>query len=102
MKVCFIDVMHCHAPLYYPALQQQVGIAALSARNPQTGRQVAKELGARFYDDWRTMIHQESPDFVFALGRHCDMAETARFLLEAGIPFAMEKPMGLNPNKWQN
>lgn len=42
------------------------------------------------------MIRKEAPDFVFALGRHCDMAETARFLLEEGIPFAMEKPMGLN------
>jgi predicted dehydrogenase len=96
LKVCFIDVTHWHAPLYYPTLQQTVGVAALSARNPHTGPEVAAGLGARFYADWRDMIRQERPDFVFALGRHCDMAETARFLLEAGIPFAMEKPMGTN------
>lgn len=96
LKVCFIDVTHWHAPFYYPTLQQLVGVAALSARNPQTGREVAADLGSRFYADWREMIHKEVPDFVFALGRHCDMAETARFLLEEGVPFAMEKPMGLN------
>jgi predicted dehydrogenase len=96
LKVCFIDVTHWHAPLYYPTLQQTVGVAALSARNPHTGREVAASLGARFYADWRGMIQQERPDFVFALGRHCDMAATARFLLQEGIPFAMEKPMGLN------
>jgi predicted dehydrogenase len=95
LKVCFIDVTHWHAPFFYPTLHQRVGVAALSARNPHTGRQVAADLGARFYDDWRAMIHQEAPDFVFALGRHCDMAETARFLLEEGVPFAMEKPMGV-------
>ncbi|MFH1603351.1 MAG: Gfo/Idh/MocA family oxidoreductase, partial [Pseudomonadota bacterium] len=96
LKVCFVDVTHWHAPLYLPTLQQTVGVAALSARNPQTGREVAAGLGSRFYEDWRDMLRKEGPDFVFALGRHCDMAETARFLLEAGIPFAMEKPMGLN------
>ena len=42
------------------------------------------------------MLLKERPDFVFALGKHCDMAGTAQFLLEEGISFAMEKPMGLN------
>lgn len=96
LKVCFIDVTHWHAPLFYPTLHALSGVAALSARNPQTGRQVAVELGAHFYDDWREMVEKERPDFVFALGRHCEMAATARFLLQRGIPFAMEKPMGLN------
>ena len=36
------------------------------------------------------------PDFAFALGRHCDMADEARFLIESRIPFAMEKPCALN------
>ncbi len=96
LKVCFIDVTHWHAPLYYPTLHQTVGVAAVSARNPQTGREVAASLGSRFYADWRDMVQKERPDFVFALGRHCDMAEIGRFLLEEGVPFAMEKPMGLN------
>ena len=96
MKVCFIDVTHWHAPAYYRTLRELVGVAALTARNPQTGKDVADGLGALFYDDYQEMVRREGPDFVFALGRHCEMAETARFLLEEGVPFAMEKPMGLN------
>ena len=96
MKVCFIDVTHWHAPSYYRTLRELAGVAALTARNPQTGKDVAAGLGARFYDDYREMVQKERPDFVFALGRHCEMAETARFLLDEDVPFAMEKPMGLN------
>ncbi len=96
MKVCFIDVTHWHAPSYYRTLRELTGVAALTARNPRTGKDVADGLGAKFYEDYREMVRQEHPDFVFALGRHCEMAETARFLLEEGVPFAMEKPMGLN------
>jgi predicted dehydrogenase len=42
------------------------------------------------------MCAQLRPDFAFALGRHCDMAEEARFLIDSRIPFAMEKPCALN------
>ena len=90
LKACFIDVTHWHAPPYYMTLQRLVGVAALTARIPQTGREVAASLGSRFYDDWREMVRKESPDFVFALGRHCDMAQIAQFLLEAGVSFAIE------------
>ena len=99
LKVCFIDVIHWHSASYYRALKglgDLVDLAAVSAGNPQTGQQVAKDLGARFYADPREMVQKERPDLVFALGRHCDMAGTARFLLEEGIAFAMEKPMGMN------
>ena len=96
MKVCIIDVTHWHAPSYYRTLHDITGVAALTARNPESGRAIASSLGSRFYEDWREMVSRERPDFVFALGRHCEMAETARFLLEEGIPFAMEKPGGLN------
>ena len=40
------------------------------------------------------MIDETKPDFVIALGRHIDMPAIARFLIDAGIPFMMEKPMG--------
>ena len=42
------------------------------------------------------MCAQLRPDFAFALGRHCDMAEEARFLIGQEIPFAMEKPCGIS------
>jgi maleate cis-trans isomerase len=33
---------------------------------------------------------------VVALGQHSRMAETAHYLLDQGVAFMMEKPMGLN------
>jgi predicted dehydrogenase len=40
------------------------------------------------------MIEATKPEFVIALGRHCDMPETFRFLVDAAVPFVMEKPWG--------
>src|SRR5204863_2619518 len=46
--------------------------------------------------DFRELCRRVKPDFVIALGRHCDMAEQARFLIAENIPFALEKPCGLS------
>ncbi len=42
------------------------------------------------------MCERERPGFVFVLGRHCDMAEVGRHLIAQSIPFAIEKPCGLD------
>jgi predicted dehydrogenase len=42
------------------------------------------------------MLETLHPDFVVALGRHRQMAAIANDLLDAGYPFLMEKPMGIN------
>lgn len=63
---------------------------------------IAKERAERFgttpFTDYRQMIEATRAEFVIALGRHCDMPQTFRFLVEAGIPFLMEKPWGTDPN----
>jgi predicted dehydrogenase len=48
------------------------------------------------FTDYRRMLAETRPDFVIALGRPSDMAETAHYLLDHGYPFLMEKPMGVN------
>ena len=96
MRVCFIDVGHWHSHYYYEgAASAGIEIAAVSDRKHQVAERVAGELGCKGYGDYETMVEREKPDFVFALGRHCDMAATARYLLDRKIPFGMEKPMGL-------
>jgi predicted dehydrogenase len=42
------------------------------------------------------MLDATRPDFVVALGQHSRMAETARVLVDRGVPFMMEKPMGVS------
>ena len=55
LKVCFIDVIHWHSASYYRALKglgDLVDLAAVSAGNPQTGQQVAKDLGTPIRGKW--------------------------------------------------
>src|SRR5258708_36570159 len=55
----------------------------------------AAELGSPpTYTDYRKMLATTRPNFVVALGRHCQMAQIAHELLDLGYPFLMEKPMG--------
>ncbi len=61
LKVCFIDVTHWPAPHYYRALQNLVGVAALTARNLHTGhlRQITvMGAGAATYVQYRLSILQ--------------------------------------------
>jgi predicted dehydrogenase len=98
MKLAFIGASHWHLPLYLdPALEvpgaQVVGI---SDPDPDFVAGLSEKLGCAGDVDFRALCRKTRPDFVFALGRHCDMVEQARFLIEEGIPFALEKPCGLN------
>ena len=57
--------------------------------------EVAAKARCPAFADYREMCARLKPDFAFALGRHCDMAEEARFLIAERIPFAMEKPCAI-------
>lgn len=52
--------------------------------------------GVRAFIDYREMIEHTRPDFVLALGRHVDMPELCRYLIDTRIPFLMEKPWGVD------
>ena len=41
-------------------------------------------------------IARTKPEFILALGRHIDMPEYFRYLVDTGIPFLMEKPWGVD------
>ena len=82
---------------YTPAARlARVEIVAVSDPDPRVVEAVGRELDAKPFTDYREMIVGVRPDFVFAFGRHCDMAEIASTLIDEGIPFVIEKPGGLN------
>ncbi|HVC63141.1 MAG TPA: Gfo/Idh/MocA family oxidoreductase [Acetobacteraceae bacterium] len=98
MRIVLIGVSHWHTPFYLdPALgQSDVTIVGVSDPDPARAAPVAAKAGCAAFIDYREMCATLRPDFAFALGRHCDMAEEARFLIAQKIPFAMEKPCGIN------
>ena len=73
-----------------------VTIAGVADPNAQVVDAIKARLGCAGDTDFRALCARVKPDLVIALGRHCDMPEQARFLIAESIPFALEKPCGLN------
>jgi predicted dehydrogenase len=98
MKLTFIGASHWHLPLYLDPALEVPGARVVGVSDPDQGfvAGLAGRLGCVGDIDFRALCRKTKPDFVFALGRHSDMVEQARFLIGEGIPFALEKPCGLN------
>src|ERR1700737_3402032 len=95
-RIAFIGVSHWHfRPFLDPMLAiPDVKLVGVSDANEQIARAEGERFGCKWSSDYREICRSARPDFVFALGRHCDMAEEATFLVGESIPFAMEKPCG--------
>ncbi len=102
VRVAAIGVSHWHS-LYDSAYLRHLGtmpdveIVGLHDPGVEIAAQRAAALGGPpTFTDYRQMRATTRPDFVIALGRHRDMAEVAHDLLDRGVPFMMEKPMGID------
>jgi predicted dehydrogenase len=101
IRVAAIEVSHWHslhdaAYLRLLAGMDDVQLVGLHDPDPTVAAERAAALGGPpVFTAYRAMLEKTRPDFVVALGQHARMAETAHFLLEYGLPFMMEKPMGV-------
>jgi predicted dehydrogenase len=97
MRIVLIGVSHWHVPFYLDPCLALPGVSVVGVSDPDLLRAapIAAQAGCPAFQDDRAMCAELRPDFAFALGRHCDMAALGRFLIEARIPFAMEKPCGV-------
>jgi predicted dehydrogenase len=100
LRVGVIGAGHWHVEIYYlPALAEMDDVEVVALADPAAEtleRRKPLAPGAKTYVDYREMLDVERPDFVFAHAPHCGMTELAAYLVEAGMPFHMEKPMGLD------
>jgi predicted dehydrogenase len=98
MRIVLIGVSHWHTPFYSDPVLEMKDATIVGVSDPDAARAAPLAARARcpVFTDYREMCAKLQPDFAFALGRHRDMAEEARFLIESRIPFAMEKPCALN------
>lgn len=94
MDIVYLGVRHWHTRLYLdPVLtMSDMRIVGVSDPDPEAARTTGAKAKCRHWTDFREMCATTRPDFAFVLGRHSDMAEMVRFLIESGIPFAVEKP----------
>ncbi len=98
MRIVLIGVSHWHTPFYLDPLLSMPDVSVIGVSDPDPARaaEVADSSAhCPAHTDYREMCARLRPDFAFALGRHCDMADEARFLIGEHIPFAMEKPCAI-------
>ena len=98
MRIAFTGISHWHTPFFLdPAFEMDgVEVVAVSDPDPDAAHRMLGGRPSQVFSDIGELCEAARPDFVFALGRHCDMADTARLLIDRRVPFAMEKPCGLN------
>ena len=97
LRLGFVGVSHWHVPLYLRAVaSDRLQVVAVSDPNLALAERTAATLGCPAYADALALLDEQKPDFVFAFAPHHEMPALALALIERGIPFAMEKPMGLN------
>ena len=106
-RVAAIEVSHWHALhdaayLRLLATDPEVELVGVHDPSAEVAARCAAALGnPPVFTDDRQMLDTTRPDFVVALGQHARMARTAHVLLDRGVPFMMEKPMGLNAGEVQ-
>jgi predicted dehydrogenase len=102
IRIAAIEVSHWHALndaayLRHLVAMPDVDLVGIQDSDKDIIAKRAAEVGKPpTFTDHRQMLATTRPDFVVALGRHRQMASIAHDLLDRGIPFMMEKPMGIN------
>jgi predicted dehydrogenase len=98
MRVVLIGVSHWHTPFFLDPCLEMADVTIVGVCDPDLSRAepVAAKAGCKAFPDYQDMCAAVKPDFAFALAPHHQMAALARFLIDARIPFAMEKPCAID------
>jgi predicted dehydrogenase len=102
IRIAAVEVGHWHAVhdaayLRHLGAMPDVALVGVQDGDAALARKRAGEVGnPPTFTDYHQMLTETRPDFVLALGRHRQMARIAHDLLDRGLPFMMEKPMGVN------
>ena len=73
-----------------------VRIAGIADVTPERAEEQAASHGGRPYHDWRAMLEAERPDAVYLCLPPFAHGEPEQALIDLGIPFFVEKPLGLD------
>ena len=108
IRIAAIEVGHWHAVhdaayLRHLTAMPDVALVGVQDSDAALARKRAAEAGdPPTFTDYHQMLTETRPDFVLGLGRHRQMAKIAHDLLDRGLPFMMEKPMGISAAEVQS
>lgn len=97
MRVALLEVSHWHVPLYLDPLEAKgIEVVAVSGAEHVKGAAIAERFGCKLYSSGLELLEREQIDFAFVFGRHSEMPTYAEACIARRIPFALEKPCGMN------
>ena len=98
MRIAMIEVGHWHSGMHLRSFQlaDDVEIVGVSDHQPGVAAAFTQQSGGTAFERYQDLLEATTPDFVVAMGRHVDMPAIARTVIEAGIPCALEKPVGVS------
>ncbi len=108
IRIAAIEVGHWHAVhdaayLRHLSAMPEVALVGVQDSDAALAKKRADAVGSPpTFTDYPQMLAETKPDFVLGLGRHRQMAKIAHDLLDRGLPFMMEKPMGISAAEVQS
>jgi predicted dehydrogenase len=97
MKVALLEASHWHVPLYLDPLEARgIEVVAVSDAEQVRERRLQRDTEVDSTNRAYELLEREKVDFAFAFGRHSEMPAIAEALIARKIPFALEKPCGVN------
>jgi predicted dehydrogenase len=104
MRIVLIGASHWHTPFYANPVLEMKDASLVGVSDPDASRAApwAAKAQCPVFTDYREMCAKLKPDFAFVLGRHTEMADEARFLIDSRIAFSIEKPCALNAAEAQD
>jgi predicted dehydrogenase len=100
-RTVVIGAAHWHVPLYAAAIDEVHNVVGLSDDDPERARDLAGLRGSAVEADWRRLLEVENVELAYVFSPHDQMAETCLALIERGIPFVVEKPLGTSLDQLQ-
>jgi predicted dehydrogenase len=93
-RTIILGASHWHVPLYARAIAEEHQVIGLSDDDVSLVQGLAEVWGAPVEADWRKLVDLPDVGLAYVFGPHNGMAEKCLALIERGIPFVVEKPLG--------
>src|SRR5690606_16611287 len=85
---------HWHVPLYVGAMAEHHDGVAVGARARAGARAAADALGGVPVREHAEVLDADGLELAYVFGPHDEMPELCLALVERGVPFVVEKPLG--------
>lgn len=93
-RTIILGASHWHTPLYANAIAEVHQVVGVSDDDVSLVRGLAEGWGAPVEADWRKLVDLPDVGLAYVFGPHDGMAEKCHALIDRGIPFVVEKPLG--------